>query len=33
VLEGAIPAAMLAILLDYVLGRVELVLTPRGLQV
>jgi osmoprotectant transport system permease protein len=33
VLEGAIPAAMLAILLDYVLSRVELVLTPRGLQV
>ena len=33
VLEGALPAAMLAILLDYVLGRVEFVLTPRGLQI
>ena len=31
VLEGALPAALLAILLDYVLGRLELVLTPRGL--
>ncbi|MEX2534146.1 MAG: ABC transporter permease [Trueperaceae bacterium] len=33
VLEGALPAAMLAILLDYILGRVEFVLTPRGLQI
>lgn len=33
VLEGALPAAMLAILLDYVLGRIEFVLTPRGLQI
>ena len=33
VLLGALPAAFLAILLDYVLGQVEFVLTPRGLQV
>jgi osmoprotectant transport system permease protein len=33
VLLGALPAALLAILLDYVLGQVEFVLTPRGLQV
>ena len=32
VLEGALPAAMLAILLDYILGRVEFTLTPKGLQ-
>jgi osmoprotectant transport system permease protein len=29
---GAIPAALLAILIDYILGRVEYVITPRGLQ-
>jgi osmoprotectant transport system permease protein len=33
VLLGAIPAALLAILVDYILGRVEFVLTPKGLQV
>jgi len=33
VLLGAIPAALLAILLDYILGRVEYVLTPKGLQI
>ena len=33
VLLGALPAALLAILLDYVLGEVELVLTPRGLRI
>ncbi len=33
VLLGAIPAALLAILLDHVLGKIEFVLTPRGLQV
>jgi osmoprotectant transport system permease protein len=33
VLEGAIPAALLAILIDYILGRVEFVLTPKGLQI
>lgn len=33
ILLGAIPAAILAILIDYVLGRIEFVLTPRGLQV
>jgi osmoprotectant transport system permease protein len=32
VLLGALPAALLAILIDYLLGRVEFVLTPRGLQ-
>ncbi len=31
ILLGAIPAALLAILTDYVLGRLEVVLTPRGL--
>lgn len=30
---GAVPAALLAILLDYVLGRIEFVVTPRGLQI
>lgn len=30
---GAIPAATLAILIDYVLGRIEYVITPRGLQI
>lgn len=33
VLLGAIPAALLAILVDYILGRIEYVLTPRGLQI
>jgi len=33
VLLGAIPAALLAILIDYVLGRIEYVVTPRGLQI
>lgn len=33
ILLGAIPAALLAILTDYVLGRLELVLTPRGLLI
>ena len=33
ILLGAIPAALLAILTDYVLARLELVLTPRGLQI
>ena len=33
VLYGALPAAMLAVLIDYVLERVQYVLTPKGLQV
>jgi len=33
VLLGALPAAILAILVDYILGRVEFVLTPKGLQI
>ncbi len=33
ILLGAIPAALLAILIDYILGRIEYVLTPRGLQI
>lgn len=33
VLLGAIPAALLAILVDYILGRIEYVITPRGLQI
>lgn len=33
ILLGAIPAAILAILIDYVLGRIEYVITPRGLQI
>ena len=33
ILLGAIPAALLAILIDYILGRIEFILTPRGLQV
>lgn len=33
ILLGALPAAILAILIDYVLGRIEYVLTPRGLQI
>ena len=33
VMLGALPAALLAILIDYVLGRVEFVATPKGLQI
>ena len=33
ILLGAIPAALLAILIDYILGRLEYVMTPRGLQI
>jgi osmoprotectant transport system permease protein len=33
VLLGALAAALLAILLDYILGRVEYVMTPKGLQI
>lgn len=33
VLLGALPAALLAILIDYVLERIEFVLTPKGLQI
>ena len=33
ILLGAIPAALLAILTDYVLGRLEVVLTPHGLLI
>ncbi len=33
VIYGALPAAMLAILVDYVLERVEYVVTPKGLQI
>lgn len=33
VLYGALPAALLAILVDYVLGRIEFVLTPEGLLI
>jgi osmoprotectant transport system permease protein len=33
ILLGAIPAALLAILVDYILGRIEYVITPRGLQI
>ena len=33
ILLGAIPAALLAIIADYVLGRLEIVLTPRGLLI
>jgi osmoprotectant transport system permease protein len=33
VLLGALAAALLAIVLDYVLGRVEYVMTPKGLQI
>lgn len=32
ILLGAIPAALLAVLIDYILGRIEFVITPRGLQ-
>ncbi len=31
ILSGAIPAALLALLADHLLGRLERVLTPRGL--
>ena len=33
ILLGAIPAALLAILTDYVLGQLEMALTPRGLLI
>ncbi|MDR9391643.1 MAG: ABC transporter permease [Trueperaceae bacterium] len=33
VLLGALAAALLAILLDYILGRIEYVMTPKGLQI
>ena len=33
ILLGAVPAAALAILIDYILGRIEFVFTPRGLQI
>jgi osmoprotectant transport system permease protein len=33
ILLGAIPAALLAILVDYIMGRIEFVITPRGLQI
>jgi osmoprotectant transport system permease protein len=33
VLLGALPAALLAILIDYILGRIEFVVTPSGLQI
>ena len=32
ILEGAIPVAMLALLLDFALGRLELALSPRGVK-
>lgn len=32
ILAGAIPAAVLALLLDFLLGRVELLMTPRALR-
>ncbi len=32
ILAGAIPAAMLALLVDFLLGRIELWLTPKGLH-
>ena len=32
VLLGALPAAVLAILIDYILDRIEFVITPKGLQ-
>jgi osmoprotectant transport system permease protein len=31
-LAGAVPAAILALLLDFILGRIEMLLTPRGLK-
>lgn len=33
ILLGALPAAVLAILIDYILDRIEFVVTPRGLQI
>ncbi len=33
ILLGALPAAILAILVDYILDRIEFVVTPKGLQV
>jgi osmoprotectant transport system permease protein len=30
---GAIPAAALAVIIDYILDRIEFILTPRGLQI
>ena len=32
VMYGALPAALLALVVDYMLSRVEYVLTPKGLQ-
>ncbi|HBI27286.1 MAG TPA: hypothetical protein DDY25_06130, partial [Peptococcaceae bacterium] len=32
-LLGAIPATVMALLLDYLLGKLEYLLTPRGLKV
>ena len=32
ILSGAIPAALLAIVVDWLLGRLERVLVPRGLD-
>jgi len=32
ILTGALPAALLALLVDFLLGRVELLLTPRGMR-
>lgn len=32
VLEGAVPVALLALVIDYAIGRLELLLTPLGLQ-
>lgn len=33
VIYGALPAALLAVLVDYLLGNLEFVITPRGLQI
>lgn len=33
VLIGAVPAALLALLIDYLLGRLELIVTPKGLKI
>lgn len=30
---GAIPAALLAVLVDYILGQIEYIVTPKGLQI
>ncbi|MFQ5901426.1 MAG: ABC transporter permease [Thermodesulfobacteriota bacterium] len=32
-LAGAVPAAMLALFLDFLLGRIEIFLTPKGLKI